>query len=79
MVNGHPNLVKMCSYRNLVITVAMLVRNVRASTHFVAYLVATKMYCLPDNLLASLTSPIKSNPHFYNGSLGNVITQIMGQ
>jgi len=79
MVNGHPNLVKMCSYKNLVITAAMLIRNVQASTHFVAYSMTTKMYCLRDNLLASLTSPIKSNPHFYNGSSSNVVTQIMGQ
>jgi hypothetical protein len=36
MVNGHPNLVKMCLYRNLVIIVVMLVQSAWASIHFVA-------------------------------------------
>jgi hypothetical protein len=36
MVNGHPNLVRICSYRNLVVTTTMLVQNAWASTHFVA-------------------------------------------
>jgi hypothetical protein len=76
MVNGHPNFIKMCSYINLVKTIIMLVQNARASTHVVAYPVATKMYCLHDNLLASFISPIKSNPHFCNGYSGNVVTSL---
>jgi hypothetical protein len=34
MVNGHPNLVRICSYEDLAVIVAMLVRSVQASTHF---------------------------------------------
>ncbi len=37
---------------------------------------ATRMYWLPDVLLVGLTSPIKSNHHFWNGSLGYVVTNL---
>jgi hypothetical protein len=35
---------------------------------------ATKMYQLPDIILAGSTSPKKSNPHFLNGYLGKLVT-----
>jgi hypothetical protein len=63
IVNGHPNLIRICSYKYLVIIVTMLVQNVHASTHFVAWLMATKIYQLFNILLVGLIGPIKSNPH----------------
>ncbi len=35
---------------------------------------ATKMYQLPNILLAGLTCLINSNPHFWNGSSGKIVT-----
>jgi hypothetical protein len=35
MVNGHPNLVRIYSYVNLVVTIAVLVLNTFAFTHIV--------------------------------------------
>jgi hypothetical protein len=36
MVNGHPNIVKVYSYKNLVVTITILVLSAFASTHLVA-------------------------------------------
>ncbi len=76
MVNGHPNPIRMCLYRNLVVITTVLVRSAWASTHFVTYLVATKMYWLLDYFLACLIGPMKSNPHFLNGFSSNVVTNL---
>jgi hypothetical protein len=36
MVNGHPNMVRVYSYKNLAITIAILVMSAFAYTHLVA-------------------------------------------
>jgi hypothetical protein len=55
------------------VIVTVLVFNVFASTHFVAQLVATKMYFLPCEQFATLMGPMKSKPHFMNGSVGSMV------
>jgi hypothetical protein len=46
MVSGHPNQMKMWSYKNFVVTTIVLVCKAFASTHLVAKSMATKIYQL---------------------------------
>jgi hypothetical protein len=36
IVNGHPNIIRICSYKTLANIIIMLEQNARASTHLVA-------------------------------------------
>jgi hypothetical protein len=76
MVNGHPNLVRIYSYRNLVVTTTILVLSAFASTQLVAKSIPTKMYFSHVSLLASLIKPTKFRPHFIKGSFVNVVTNL---
>jgi hypothetical protein len=62
MVNGHPNLVKISSYKNLVVIIAVLVMSVFTSTHLVALFVVTRMYLFLVNLLVGLIRLIMLQP-----------------
>jgi hypothetical protein len=72
MVKRHPNMVRIYTYKNLVMTTIVLVMNAFISTHLVAYSVATKMYLFHVGLIG----PIKFRPHFIKGSYGSVITSL---
>jgi len=76
MVNEHPNLVRIYSYKNLVVTTAILVLNPFTSTHLVAQSIATKMYLFPINLHVGLIRPIKFRPHFVKGSFRSIVTNL---
>jgi hypothetical protein len=77
MVNGHLNLVKIYSYKNLAITITILVLSAFASTHLVEKYVTTKIYLFHVTLLACLIRPIKSRPYFIKGSFGSVVTNLI--
>jgi len=74
MVNRHPNLVKIYSYKNIAITTTILVLNAFAFTHLVTKSVSTIMYLIPISLHVGLIRSIKSRPHFIKGSSINVVT-----
>jgi hypothetical protein len=57
IVKGHPNLVNMHSYNYFAMNVVILILNVIASTHLVAWFVATRIYLFLVYILASLISP----------------------
>jgi len=68
-------MIKMHSYINFAIIVAMFILNALASTHLVAYFMATNLYLFHICLHASL-GPTKSRPHFMNGSFRKVVTSL---
>ncbi len=76
IINGHPNLVKIHSYKNFDVITTVFVLNVLASTHLVAKFVATNMYMFLVYLPTSLISPTKCKPHFMNGFSRRVVTNL---
>jgi hypothetical protein len=53
---------------NWTMTTVVLVLNAFASTHLVTYSIATKIYLLSCEPFEGLMGPMKSKPHFMNGS-----------
>jgi hypothetical protein len=51
----------------------MLVLNAFTSTHLVVESLVTKMYLLLCEQFMSLIKPMKSKPHFMNGSIGSMV------
>jgi hypothetical protein len=58
---------------NWVVIAFALVFNAFASTHLVAWSVATKMYLLSCQRFMGLIRPMKSKPHFMNGSTRSMV------
>jgi hypothetical protein len=61
-------------YKKIAITIAIFVHNVLASTHFVAWFVATNMF--PIYLLTNFIGPTKSSPHFITCFSGRIVTNL---
>jgi hypothetical protein len=66
-VSEDPNLVRMNSWMNFVVTIVVIVQSALTSTHLVTWLVTTKMYLFLIYQPIGLMGPIKFNPHFMKG------------
>ncbi len=76
MANGHLNLVRIYSYKNLVVTIVIFVLNAFACTHLVALYVVAIIFVFLISLPIGLIRPIKSKPHFIKGSSKNVVINL---
>jgi len=75
MVNGHLNLVKIYSYKNLTIITTILVECL-CLYPFCCMSIATKIYLFFISLPIGLNGPIKCRPHFIKGSSRNVVINL---